>query len=279
MAKGEAGIRKRLSRERDPEGRMSLGDHLRELRRRVLVAAIAIFVGAGVGWWQYDYLFARISEPITELALRRGFQVATLNYPDLTGSFTMRITVSLFVGVVIASPIWLFQIWGFIVPGLTGREKRTAFYFIGSAVPLFLTGCFLGVVTLPRAAAALLSFTPDSASNILPANEYFDFVMRFILAFGIAFLLPVFLVGLNAAHILPARILLKAWRPAVFILFVFAAVMTPTPDAWTMLALAVPMIGLFFAAVGVCFLLDRRRAKRDPTSEWADLADDEASPL
>ena len=279
MARGEGGIRKRLGRERDPEGRMSLGDHLRELRRRVLIAAVAIFVGAGVGWWQYDPLFDRISEPIMELAKRRGQSIATLSFPDLTGSFTLRITISLFVGVVLSSPIWLWQIWGFIVPGLKRREKLTAFYFIGSAVPLFLAGCWLGTITFPRAAEALLSFTPASASNILPANEYFNFVLRFILAFGIAFLLPVFLVGLNAAHILPARILLRAWRPAVFILFIFAAVMTPTPDAWTMLALALPMCGLYFAAVGVCFLLDRRRAKHDATNEWADLADDEASTL
>ncbi len=258
---------------------MSLGDHLRELRRRVVIAGVAILIGAGIGWWRYDFLFHQLSAPIDNIAKHRGTSIATLNFTDLTGSFSLLITVGLFAGLIIASPVWLYQIWGFIVPGLTRHERRTAVLFIGSAVPLFLGGCTLGFITLPRAAAALLSFTPQDASNILPANDYLNFVLRFILAFGLAFLLPVFLVGLNAAGILPARILVKAWRPAVFLIFLFAAVMTPTPDAWTMLALAAPMIILFYLAVGIGFLLDRRRAKKDVTAGWRDLSDDEASPL
>lgn len=273
------GVRFRLRKQRDPEGRMSLGDHLRELRRRVVISGLAILVGAGIGWWQYKHLFARLIAPINDIAKERGQQIATLNFPDLTGSFTLLITVGLFAGLIIASPVWLYQIWGFIVPGLSRREKRTSLLFIGSAVPLFLGGCALGFLVLPRAARALLSFTPEGASNILPAPDYLDFVLRFILAFGLAFLLPVFLVGLNAAGILPARILIKAWRPAVFLIFLFAAIMTPTPDAWTMLFLAAPMIVLFYLAVGISFLLDRRKAKKDVTAEWRNLSDDEASAL
>ncbi len=273
------GIRRRLRRERDPEGRMALGDHLRELRRRFLIAAIAIFAGACIGWWKYSFLFTAISKPITDLATKRGQAITSLNFTDMTGSFSLLITVGLFAGLIMASPVWLYQIWAFIVPGLKRREKITALLFIGAAVPLFLGGCVLGFVTLPRAADALLSFTPSSASNILPANEYLDFVLRFILAFGLAFLLPVFLVGLNSVGILPARILIKAWRPAVFLIFLFAAVMTPTPDAWTMLALAAPMIVLFYLAIGVCFLLDRRKSRRTPDAEWVDVPDDQASTL
>lgn len=273
------GIRRRLRRQRDPEGRMSLGDHLRELRRRVVISGIAILIGAGFGWWKYDDLFNRLIAPIKEVAKERGSTLTTLNFPDLTGSFTLLITVGLFAGLIVASPVWLYQIWGFIMPGLNRKEKNTALLFIGSAVPLFLGGCVLGFITLPRAAGALLSFTPSGATNILPAPDYLDFVLRFILAFGLAFLLPVFLVGLNAAGILPARILIKAWRPAVFLIFLFAAIMTPTPDAWTMLFLAAPMIVLFYLAVGIAFLLDRRRSKRDVTATWQDLPDDEASSL
>ena len=116
-----------------------------------------------------------------------------------------------------------------------------------------------------------------AAATVPVAARWLSLAPRFILAFGSALLLPVCLVGLNVAHILPARIMLKGWRIAVILIFVFSAMMTPTPDAWTMLALALPMIGLFFAAVGVSTLLDRRRARREP--EWATLADDEASPL
>ena len=265
-----------LRRKRSPDGRMSLGDHLRELRRRFVIAATAIVVGSVLGWVEYDWLFAQIMAPLRKLAAERGGLV-NINFGGITQPFTVQIQVALFVGVIVASPVWLFQVWGFIVPGLTKREKRTAMAFVGAAVPLFIGGCFLATKIVPKAVEILLGFTPEGAANLPDAALYLTFVTRFILAFGLAFLLPVFLVGLNVAHILPARIMLKGWRIAVILIFVFSAMMTPTPDAWTMLALAMPMIGLFFAAVGVSTLLDRRRARREP--EWAKLADDEASPL
>jgi sec-independent protein translocase protein TatC len=103
--------------------------------------------------------------------------------------------------------------------------------------------------------------------------------LKFILVFGLGFLLPVFLVGLNVAHILPGRLMLRAWRGAVFLCFLFTAVMTPDPNPWTMVILAVPLVGLYFAAVGVALLLDRRRAKSDVAHDWLNVADDEASAL
>jgi sec-independent protein translocase protein TatC len=263
-------------RKRNIGGRMSLGDHLRELRRRFLVSAGAIAVGSMLGWLEYDSLFNRIMAPLRKVAAERHGLV-NINFGGITQPFTVQLQVALFVGVIVASPVWLYQVWGFIVPGLTKREKRTTVGFIGAAVPLFLGGCFIATQVVPRAVEILLGFTPNGAANLPDAALYLTFVMRFILAFGLAFLLPVFLVGLNIAHVLPARIMLKGWRVAVLLIFVFAAMMTPTPDAWTMLVLAMPMVGLFFAAVGVATILDRRRARREP--RWADVADDEASPL
>jgi len=265
-----------LRRKRSPDGRMSLGDHLRELRRRFVIAATAIVVGSVLGWVEYDWLFNQIMAPLRKLAAERGGLV-NINFGGITQPFTVQIQVALFVGVIVASPVWLFQVWGFIVPGLTKREKRTAMAFVGAAVPLFIGGCFLATKIVPKAVEILLGFTPEGAANLPDAALYLTFVTRFILAFGLAFLLPVFLVGLNVAHILPARIMLKGWRIAVILIFVFAAMMTPTPDAWTMLVLALPMTGLFYAAVGVSLLLDRRRARHEP--EWSKLADDEASAL
>ena len=269
----------RFRRQRDPDGRMSLGDHLRELRRRVLIAGAAVFLGAIAGWFVYNPLLNRLSQPVEELNLQRGANFAKLNFGNLTDPFAVHTTVALFVGLVLASPVWLFQVWAFIVPGLTRREKRTSLVFIGTAVPLFLAGGWLAYITLPKAVDALLSFTPDGSSNILPAADYLNFVLKFILAFGLAFLLPVFLVGLNAAGVLPARIMVKSWRPAVFLIFLFAAVMTPSPDPWSMIVLAIPMVGLYFLAVGISFLLDRRKARRAPKTTWQDLPDDQASPL
>jgi sec-independent protein translocase protein TatC len=255
---------------------MSLGDHLRELRRRFVVAAIAIAVGSVLGWVRYDWLFDQIMAPLRELAKERHGLV-NINFGGITQPFTVQLQVALFVGVIVASPVWLYQVWGFIVPGLTKREKRTTRFFVAAAVPLFLGGCLLATQVVRKAVEVLLGFTPQGAANLPDAALYLTFVTRFILAFGLAFLLPVFLVGLNVAHILPARIMLKGWRIAVILIFVFSAMMTPTPDAWTMLALAVPMIGLFYAAVGIATLLDRRRARHDP--DWGKLSDDEASPL
>ena len=126
------GIRRRLRRERDPEGRMSLGDHLRELRNRTLKAILAILIGAGVGWWQYDRLFRALDKPIRDLAATRAQSTVTLAFTDVTGSFSLRVTVSLFVGLLLASPVWLYQLWAFIVPGLTGKEKRVTVLFIGA---------------------------------------------------------------------------------------------------------------------------------------------------
>jgi sec-independent protein translocase protein TatC len=265
-----------LRRKRSPEGRMSLGDHLRELRRRFVISALAIAAGSVVGWVEYDWLFTQIMAPLRKLAAERHGLV-NINFSGITQPFTVQLQVALFVGFILASPVWLYQVWGFIVPGLTKREKRTTMMFVGAAVPLFLGGCFLATRVVRTAVEVLLGFTPQGAANLPDAALYLTFVTRFILAFGLAFLLPVFLVGLNVAHILPARVLLKGWRIAVILIFVFSAMMTPTPDAWTMLALALPMIALFYGAVGVSALLDRRRSRHEP--EWLKVPDDEASPL
>lgn len=256
---------------------MSLGDHLRELRRRVLIAAVAIALGSVIGWLQYDWLLTQLTAPLRAVSHQRAGSLVGINFGGITSAFSIKLKVSLFVGVLVASPVWLYELWAFIVPGLTRREKRTAAGFIAAAVPLFLGGCYLAHWALPKAVEVLLGFTPSGAVNLTNASDYLTFVIRFILAFGLAFLMPVLLVGLNAAHVLPARTMLKGWRPAVMIIFVFAAMMTPTPDAWTMIALAMPMVGLYFAAYGVAFVLDRRRARHEPA--WAHVSDDEASPL
>ena len=160
----------------------------------------------------------------------------------------------------------------FIVPGLTRKEKRITVAFIGAAVPLFLGGCWLAYAVLPRAMGALLSFTPTSGSNIIDVSLYLSFVLKFILVFGLGFLLPVFLVGLNVAHILSGRLMLRAWRGAVFLCFLFTAMMTPDPNPFTMIILAIPLAALYFAAVGVSLLLAKRRSTQDPSAAWQQVA-------
>jgi sec-independent protein translocase protein TatC len=261
-------------RSKDPEGRMPLREHLRELRRRLLRAALAVVAGAAIGWFLYEPLFDALQHPLAE-ASARGHH-AEINFNKIGGAFNFKILVTLYVGIVLASPVWLYQLWAFIVPGLTRREKRYALGFVGVAVPLFLSGLALAWLVLPNAVRFLTDFTPKSAVNYVNADEYLTFVTKIMGAFGVAFLVPVLLVALNMVGVLTAAGMLRSWRVAVFLCFLFAAVASPSPDAWSMIALATPMVVLFFAAVGVAWFIDRRRARRDP---FAGLADDEASSL
>lgn len=264
-------------RARNPEGRMSLADHLRELRRRFLVSAVAVLAGAVVGWVTYPRVYAVLAAPFNDYKTSHPHSVISLNFGNATAAFSQQVSISIFVGVLISSPVWVFQVWAFIVPGLTRKERRISLAFIAAIVPLFLAGCALAYVVLPKVLAVLYGFTPPGASNIQQVSDYFSFVTRFILAFGCSFLMPVFLVALNAIGLLPSAAMLRVWRPAVFGICVLSAIATPTPDAFTMFLLAVPLVALYFAAIGVSKLIERSRAADRPT--WADVADDEASSL
>jgi sec-independent protein translocase protein TatC len=272
-------VRRRLRKSRDPEGRMSLGGHLRELRNRLTIAGLAVLVTGSLGWIYYSPLLHRLEAPIVKVAHERHSQLTGLNFSGsgVTGPFSVKLKVEIFVGLLLASPVWIYQIWAFVVPGLTRREKRFAMGFVAASVPLFFAGAYLAWLSFPKAVTTLLELTPKGGITIVDAESYLTFLTRFILAFGLAFLLPVLMVGLNLAHVLPGRLLLKGWRMAIFLISLFAAVMTPSPDPWSMIIMAIPMVVLFFVAVGIALLVDRHRARRAP--EFGDLSDDEASPL
>jgi sec-independent protein translocase protein TatC len=257
---------------------MPLREHLAELRRRLIRAVAAIALGAVLGWFLYDWLFQELQAPLKEIAAERG-RLANINFGDLTSAFNLRLKLSFYLGVVVASPVWLYQTWAFIVPGLTRREKRYALGFVAAAVPLFLAGLGVAWLVLPNAVILLTDFAPAGSSNLVDADKYFTFVTRLMLVFGIAFVIPLLLVALNMAGMVRARTLLHGWRVAVFLVFLFAALASPSPDAGSMLALALPMTGLYFAAVGVSWLNDRRRDRKAGADPLANLADDEASPL
>lgn len=261
---------------------MPLKAHLLEFRNRLMVAAAAIVVGAVVGWFVYPTVYDQLTLPFTEYKRSNPDSVVTLNFGNATSAFSTRLSLSIWTGVLLACPIWVWQIWAFILPGLTKKEKRLSLAFFASAVPLFLVGCLVAYWTLPKALLILFGFTPDDdkSSNIQQAADYFKFVTRFIFAFGAAWLLPVFLVGLCAIGVLSGRTLLKGWRVAVLLIFVASALITPTPDPFTMFLMAGPLCVLYFAAVGIGLLLDKRRVERGEIEpDWSELPDDEASPL
>lgn len=271
-----------LTRKNNPEARMSIGDHFKEFRNRTLIAVIAICVAALFAWLKYDDghgngIWPWLQRPIQAVAEAHKHQEIAPNFTTMTDAFSVKLKVSLWAGLIIASPIWLWEIWAFLAPGLTGKEKRVGAAFIATAVPLFLAGCWVATLVMQNAVSFLLGVTPSGATNLFSAQEYLTFVTKFILAFGFAFLLPVFLVALNMAHVFPGRIMLKGWRVAVMVIGVFAAMMSPTPDAWSMLALMAPMVVLYFGACAIALLMDRRRAANRP--EWLDVPDDERSEL
>lgn len=255
---------------------MPLRAHLTELRKRFVRSAAAILLGAVAGWFVYKPLFESAARPIRKLQ-ENGHVPAGINFTTPAGAFNLQVQTSIVIGVVLASPIWLYQLWAFITPGLTRKERRSSVAFVATAVPLFLAGAGLAWYMFPKAINFLYEFIPAGGSAFTDAATYFSFVTRIVLAFGIAFVIPVVLVSLNLVGLLPGRLLLSHWRIIVFSCFLFAAVATPTPEATSMCVLAGAMCLLFGIAVGICLISDRRKARRAPDLE--SIPDGEASPL
>ncbi|MFI2752019.1 twin-arginine translocase subunit TatC [Cellulomonas sp. P22] len=236
---------------------MPLREHLRELRKRLFLVACGLTVGGVVGWILFNPVFSALQQPLLDAAAARG-ATASVNFGGLATAFDMRLKISLFLGAIITSPWWLYQLWAFVTPGLTRRERGYAIGFVGASVPLFLAGSYMAWSTMPTAVKVLTDFIPEDATNLIDAQTYLSFVMRFILAFGLAFVLPVIMVCLNFAGLVRASTMAKGWRWAVLLAFVFAAVMTPTPDMITMVVMALPICALYFIALGISLLHDRR---------------------
>jgi sec-independent protein translocase protein TatC len=265
---------------RDPQGRMSLTEHLRELRVRLVRSVLAVIVCTIAAAFFYDELFRLLTAPID--SIKDQYPGVTLNFAGIGDPFTFALKICAMAGLFAASPVWLWNLWGFVAPGLHQREKRYGIAFVAVSVPLFLGGAVLAYLFLPKGFDLLIGFNPDpdNVANIISLNAYMSFVLRMFLVFGIAFVLPVFMFGLNLAGIVTGRQLLRAWRPVILGGFLFAAVATPSGDPWTMTALAVPMLLLYYLAAGLALLTDRRRARQGIDGvDYGSLDDDEASPL
>ncbi len=240
---------------------MALKEHLIELRNRVLKCAIAVLVGAVIGWILYGRLFTDVAQPLMEISKQRGV-VASLNFDGVSTSFDLKIQSSIFLGAIFSSPVWIYQLWAFITPGLTSKERRYTLGYMFSAIPLFLAGIWTGWLILPNIVVALTSFTPVGGSNIIHATDYLTFVMQLMLFMGIAFLVPVVLVAVNMAGILAGRTMLKAWRITILAVTVVSAMAAPGSDAFSMFFLGAPLLVLYFGAIGLCILNDKRRARK-----------------
>lgn len=260
---------------------MPLTGHLRELRSRLVKSAIAIAIGMILGWIYYDRIFAWLSAPFTSVIdeARSQGHLVTLALTGVADPFVLQLQIAAVAGLVVSSPIWLYQLWRFITPGLHRHEKRWAIAFVAVAVPLFAAGVLLAYKVLPYGLQILFGFTPDNVENIVSVDKYLSFFVRMVLIFGVGFLLPMILVLLNFAGVLSGQRLLKSWRWIIFSVFIFGAVATPTGDPINMMLLAGPILLLVTIAIVICLLNDRRRAKRNPDRNFDQWADDETSPL
>jgi sec-independent protein translocase protein TatC len=269
------------SKKNDPEGRMPLIDHLRELRNRLLKAALALVLVMVLGFVFFDQIWSFVSHPFCSAVIngktgcrRTGDQLVVSGVFD---PFMLRVKIAFFVGLIVSSPVWLYQVWAFIAPGLYRREKRWAYLFAGIAAPLFAVGAALAYEVMSRGLRYLLGLTPNGVVNLPSVDTYLSYFQGMILGFGLAFELPLALVLLNLAHILTHARFRKWRRLMLFGAFLFAGIANPSPDPLSMMLLAVPCVILVEVAEIFIYFNDRRRARiPDP---YAGLADDEAAPL
>jgi sec-independent protein translocase protein TatC len=250
-----------VARKKNPDAKMSLSGHLKELRNRLFWSALFIVGGSVGGWFMFDVVFNELQRPIVELAAQPGSN-ATINFPTVVSAFDVRLQVSIFLGVLMSAPVWLYNLWAFVTPGLKKRERRYTIGFVLASVPLFIGGTALAWASLPTFVVVLVGFTPDGAANVINASEYILFTIRILLVFGLAFVLPVALVMLNFAGVITAQNIIKSWRMAVFISAVVGAIATPVAEPMAMFLLMVPLLILYFLAAGVAYLHDKRVAKK-----------------
>ncbi|MCK3768214.1 twin-arginine translocase subunit TatC [Microbacterium aerolatum] len=241
---------------------MSLGAHLVELRRRLMICAAALVVAMLVAFFVTDPIIDFITAPVERIADEHPEVIVGLTFSSVTAPFDLRMRMAFSIGIFLAAPVWLWQIWAFIMPGLTRKEMKYTIGFVAAAIPLFFAGCYVGSLVVPHVIELMATFTPDGANNLYEGKLYFDFIMKLMLVVGVSFVLPVFLVALNVAGIMSGRAILKGWRVAVLIASVFAALATPAADVVSMLLLAGILVVLFFAAAGVSMLFDRRKTKQ-----------------
>ncbi len=263
-------------RGKNPDGQMPLVEHIRELRNRLLKVLIGVVAGLVLGWVLYKPIFEFLREPYCQATGRGDCKLYVFGVLE---SFTFRLKIAFIVSMVVSSPVWVYQLWAFVTPGLRAGERRYTLGFVGLGVPFFLGGVALAYVTISKGLAFFVGLLSSGLELNLKASQYLTFLVVVMLVFGISFELPLLATMLNFAGVLSYE-RLRAWRRwIVFGICVFAAVATPTQDPFTMLALAVPMAVLMEVATLIAKFHDRRKARREANSAYAQLGDDETSPL
>jgi len=245
----------------EPGGAMTFFEHLSELRKRIINSLISIAVGAAIGWFAAPHFVNWIVKPMTD-ALKAAHLEPKLVYSHPAGLLNVLITLSIYLGIVIASPWILYQIWLFVAPALYKHERSAITGFLFSTVFLFLAGIAFGYfISLPYVLRFLISFQ-GPVVPLINIDEYFDLILLVLLGLGLVFELPVLIFFLSVFGIVTPKFLMKNFRYAILVIAILAAVLTPTPDATTMLVFMAVLVALYFVGVAVSWVVVRRRERR-----------------
>ena len=264
-----------------PDGRMSLVDHFIELRTRVVRACVAIVLGMVVGYLIWSPVAKLLEHPYCSLPFDKrnpynGLDACRFLQTHPLDAFAIRLRVSAIVGVLLSAPVWLYQLWAFVTPGLKHKERQWALSFVASSLVLFSAGVTAAYLMLNKALAFLLSAAGGSVGSALDIGQYLGFITRVMLLFGLSFEFPLIIVILNLAHLVRHERLWSWRRMEIFLVTVFAAVVTPSTDPYTMLALALPLWILYEVAALIAMVHDRRVDAK--TAALAEISPDEAGP-
>jgi len=253
-------LKRSSASKRDDEGRMPLMEHLRELRNRLIKAILSIVAGTVLGFVIFEPIWNFLKAPYCRLPQSHQLnkETCTLVVNGVFDAFMVNLKVALIFGIIVSAPLWLYQIWAFVTPGLYQNERRYTLSFLGLAVPLFLAGAALAYFVMDKGLALLLGFAPVDVIPLLSMSEYLNFALAMLVIFGVSFELPLLLVFLNIIGVLRFQTVAKHQRMVIFLMFVFSAVATPSQDPISMLSLALPMVGLFLLAELFMFVHDRK---------------------
>lgn len=263
--------------EQASDGSMTLIEHVRELRNRLFIASLGVVVGLIVGFIISQWVFHILEGPYCALDSSWIDGKCRFLVLGATDQLVLRLKIALWVGLIVGSPVWLYQLWAFVAPGLHRHERKWAYLFVGIAAPLFAGGAVLAYFVVKHSLVFIMQAGVIGEATQLEVTSYVSFVLNMLLLFGVGFEFPLLLLMLNFTGVVSARKLLSWWRAVTFLAFAFAAVATPDPGPFGMMALAGCIVILYFISVGIAFINDKRKGRGKEL--YSDLKDDEISTL